>query len=325
MRVLLALVIVLALASGPAWAQCTFTVGDGTNLSGSDLAYWIDFWGLDMGFGSNWTLCIAPGVYELDPSDGWPVTLPGDYTPAIVGWDGAEATVLIGDGVMDAFVLESNAMGRFQGLTFRSFRVPVSGSITASLEFTDSVVEYCTHGLNVEQNAAVISGNTARYNDVVGIGYIYYASVVGNHVHHNSGCGIAASFGGSIEYNLVEENGGTGISVYGAGQRVEHNVVRGNAVGVAVGEAVSTTINYNDLYSNEEYELTTWLGGDSVDATSNWWGTTDPEVIAARIYDCHDDPLLMCVLFDPWCDEPGCNGGTPVECTTWGSIKALYR
>ncbi|MCK4514205.1 MAG: right-handed parallel beta-helix repeat-containing protein, partial [Spirochaetaceae bacterium] len=257
MRALLTLVIVLALASGPAWAQCTFTVGDGTNLSGSDLAYWIDFWGLDMGFGSNWTLCIAPGVYALDPADGWPLVLPA-HAPEIVGADGAEATVLIGDGFIDAFVLENYAQGRFRDLTFRSFRTPVSGSIVASLEFTDSVVEYCTHGLSVEQDAAVVSGNTVRYNDVAGIGYTYYASVVGNHVHHNGGYGIAASFGGSIEYNLVEENGGVGISVYGVGQRVEHNVVRGNAVGVTVGEYISATINYNDLYSNEEYELTTW-------------------------------------------------------------------
>ena len=323
MRTLLIAVIVLALASGPASGQCTVTLGEGGVLSGSSIASAIA--SLGPIFGDEWTLCIAPGVYELDPSDGWPVTLPWNHTPAIVGSDGAEATVLIGDGVMDAFVLEDHARGRFRGLTFRSFRVPISGSIVASLEFTDSVVEYCTYGLTSEQNEAVITGNTVRYNELQGIGYTYYATVVGNHVHDNSGIGIGASFGGSIEYNLVEDNGGAGISVYGVGTGVEHNVVRGNAVGVAVGEHPSVTINFNDLYQNDEYELTTWPGGGSVNATYNWWGTTDPELIAARIFDCHDDPLLACVLFDPWCDEPGCNGGTSVECTTWGSIKALYR
>ena len=327
MRTLLIAVTVLALASGPASGQCTITLGEGGVLSGTEMASVIYIFGVDMGWGTDWTLCIAPGVYELDPSDGWPVTLPWGCTPAIVGSDGAEATVLIGDGVMDAFVLEDGARGRFQGLTFRSFRTPVSGSIVASLEFTDSVVEYCIHGLSVEQNGAVVSGNTVRYNDVVGIGYAYYVSVVGNHVHHNGGSGIAASFGGSIEHNLVEDNGGAGISVYGVGTRVEHNVVRGNAVGVSVGEQTSATVNYNDLDSNDEYELViAWPGFGTVNATSNWWGTTDPELISARIYDCHDDPdLVTCVLFDPWCDEPGCNGGTSVECTTWGSIKALYR
>ena len=322
MRALLVVVIILAVASGSATAQYAF-IGDGVNLSGhavEDLI--LNYGGM---FGSDWTLFIQPGVYHLDPSEGWPVSLPPCYTPEIVGLDGADDTVLIGDGAIDAFVLEGGAQGRFRDLTFRSFRVPVSGSIVASLEFTDSVVEYCTYGLTSEQNEAVITGNTVRYNELQGIGYIYYATVVGNHVHDNSGIGIGASFGGSIEYNLVEDNGGAGISVYGVGTRVEHNVVRGNAVGVAVGEYPSVTINFNDLYSNDEYELTTWPGGGSVDATSNWWGTTDPEVIAGRIFDCHDDPLLACVLFEPWCEQPGCDGGTPVESTTWGNIKALYR
>ena len=197
----------------------------------------------------------------------------------------------------------------------------------ASLEFTDSVVEYCTLGLRAQQDGAIVSGNTVRYNDGAGIGYTYYASVVGNHVHDNSGSGIAASFGGSIEYNLVEDNGGAGISVYGVSTRVEHNVVRGNAVGVSVGEQTSVTVNYNDLDSNGEYELLiAWPGFGTVDATSNWWGTTDPDVIATLIFDCYDDPdLVTCVLFEPWCIEPGCEGTSPSESGTWGSIKALYR
>jgi hypothetical protein len=325
MRILLAAVMLVALASGPTWAQCAATLGESGVLSGSEITSVIATFGPF--FGDSWTLCIAPGVYELDPSDGWPVTLPASYTPAIVGADGAEATILIGDGVMDAFILEDGARGRFDGLTFRDFRTPVSGEVTASLEFKNSVVEYCTYGLSADQDGAVVAGNTARYNELRGIGYGYYASVSDNHVHDNDATGISAIFGGSIEYNIVENNGGAGISAYGVGQQIEHNVIRGNAVGVRVGEQTSLSVNNNDLYSNIDYELLVAVPGyGSVDATSNWWGTTDPGVISAHIHDCLDDPeLVTCVVYDPWCQFPGCEGVTSVEQGTWGNIKALYR
>ena len=62
------------------------------------------------------------------------------------------------------------------------------------------------------------------------------------------------------------------------------------------------------------------------DATTTWWGTTDPEEIAASIWDCVDDPanIAGCVVFDPWSEEPGC-GYSAAESASWGSIKAMYR
>jgi len=43
---------------------------------------------------------------------------------------------------------------------------------------------------------------------------------------------------------------------------------------------------------------------DSVDATQNWWGTTDPDSIAALIYDQEDDSLLGLVQFEPFLTNP---------------------
>ncbi len=357
MKRLLVVLVLLVLSSAPAWAQCTYTIGDGVNLSASEMVNIIDFFGLDVGLGPDWTLCIAPGVYELDPADGWPVVLPA-HAPEIVGADGAEATVLVGDGSMGAFLLADGAQGRFNGLTFRTFGEAIALAdllAETTLEFTDNVMEYCASGLHVLQHDAIVSRNVFRYNvgraiDVSGINgtvdqneicynghgasFIYGRAFRGNHVHHNDGFGVWMSLGGNgiITYNLIEENGGEGVvtSTFGA-ETIEHNVIRGNLIGVRYYPLSATrafSFHYNDLYDNTLFDVQCDASGGrfDLDATDNWWGTTDPLEISEHIFDCNDDPAVTrCVLFDPWCYAPGCEGATPVEAHSWGSIKALYR
>jgi hypothetical protein len=130
--------------------------------------------------------------------------------------------------------------------------------------------------------------------------------------------------------NVVEYNG-TGIGAAPVGTSFndfQGNTIRYNGVGFLQLYDVPASVHDNDIYANTEYNFVVDVSyfGPDIDATGNWWGTTDPDEIAAGILDVLDDPSLAArVLFEPWCDEPGCNGGTPAECTTWGSIKALYR
>jgi len=63
----------------------------------------------------------------------------------------------------------------------------------------------------------------------------------------------------------------------------------------------------------------------------NWWGTTDPERIDARIFDCSDSVDYWCVDYSPWCEDPACEGsvtgapGLPAEGTlSWGRLKSLF-
>ena len=110
---------------------------------------------------------------------------------------------------------------------------------------------------------------------------------------------------------------------------VEFNVIRGNNVGVTLWYCGSADFYCNDIYDNvlHDFEVLPDVGSCTVDVTMNWWGTVDPEQIAAGIWDCEDDPLLGgCVEFDPWAPGPGCEptGVDPVA-DSWGTIKAMYR
>jgi len=59
-------------------------------------------------------------------------------------------------------------------------------------------------------------------------------------------------------------------------------------------------------------------------AEMNWWGTTVPEEIEAKIVDCVDDPELPgCVDYEPWCMDEACTQ-SPVQTLTWSSIKRMY-
>ncbi|MBE0564814.1 MAG: right-handed parallel beta-helix repeat-containing protein [Krumholzibacteria bacterium] len=59
----------------------------------------------------------------------------------------------------------------------------------------------------------------------------------------------------------------------------------------------------------------------TIDATGNWWGTTDPAEIAAGILDLQDDPALdYRIVFEPFLGGP-----VPVRNRSLGGVKALFR
>jgi parallel beta-helix repeat protein len=350
-RVLLAVMLLVVAMPCGSWAS-TVTVDCDSSSPSMDLLWAIE------NSGPGDTVLVSPCVFTLDPGvppwvPGWPVTL--DWaSPTIMSSDGAEVTVLQGDGAIGAFIIEEGAPVRIHGFTFRNLGsvFDKEWDVTFNLAFTDNIVEDCAEGLDVSQTTggSEVSRNIIRDNGGAGL-YVYHNSgliedneifgngsgiaspccenpmVRGNHIHDNNSYGVATAFGGRYEYNLIENNDGAGISAYGVGPRIEHNVIRGNGTGVAVGEQTSITINMNDLYGNDTYEVAVGApGGGTIDATMNWWGTADPAVIEERIHDSADDPtLLTVVVFDPWCEQPGCDGGTATEPTSWGNIKALYR
>jgi hypothetical protein len=64
-------------------------------------------------------------------------------------------------------------------------------------------------------------------------------------------------------------------------------------------------IHSNNFLDENNYGISLHFNTSIVDATNNYWGSTDPAVIAARINDSNDNPsILGTVLFDPFADVP---------------------
>ena len=71
----------------------------------------------------------------------------------------------------------------------------------------------------------------------------------------------------------------------------------------------------NDLSSNSL--VATGTGG-TINFTHNWWGTTDPLAIEARITDCNDNASLPCVTYDPFLGSVGC---VELHDQFWASVE----
>jgi parallel beta-helix repeat protein len=168
------------------------------------------------------------------------------------------------------------------GLQFRDSEVELSDSHIARNHWGVRCV-YSTltmRGCLVEEN--LINGVNAREgtlmvadNRIVGNRRGLYlqnsqAIVAGNDLSGNSEHGIFLEQGNAdVHDNRITANGRAGVRWLNASGQLRSNVLAGNG----------------------EYALIN-DGQNPVDARSNWWGNTDPEVIAAAVRDGRDRPGL---------------------------------
>ena len=119
-----------------------------------------------------------------------------------------------------------------------------------------------------------ISNSTIECNGTNGVkfgnGSITYSSVIGN----NDGVGIEIT--GYSGYNI------------GGSVTISNTTITQNSVGIKVTNANVLTIQHNNIVNNTTYNVEN-RSTKSIDATNNYWGTTDAAQIAATIYDYYDD------------------------------------
>ena len=121
---------------------------------------------------------------------------------------------------------------------------------------------------------------------------VYSSTFTGNQV---------ALYGGRGEVKYCEiSNNDIGIQAFFEGFDLSHNNITNNDVGVILGQydTYSPPVEYNNIYDNATYNLKN-TGPSDKNVPNNWWGTTDPYEIEAKIYDGYDDTNLGIVYFQP--------------------------
>jgi hypothetical protein len=165
----------------------------------------------------------------------------------------------------------------------------------ANLTVSDSIFAYCGTGLRFS-GPATIENNRVFYNTT---GLVFTADTASvrddgsyrlfdrlSTVNHNTikGNGNTAS---STEGGIIVE----GVKASGANLNFKFNSVLANTTGLSFVDTDyfgSLTIEKNDIASSTYYAVTAGKAGATVTLENNYWGTTDPDEIAAKVFDYYD-------------------------------------
>ena len=172
--------------------------------------------------------------------------------------------------------------------------------------------------LNLQTTTAIwtVSGGGVAVVETNISGFHYGIRIQGN--YYGGGSGF------HLEDNLVADCSVGIICDSQDNPQIIDNCFRGNDIAVLINQG-SMPLSGNDFIKNTEcihvegpctptahqnnfIDTGQWAWWnatrDSVDATENWWGTTDPDSIAALIYDQEDDSALGLVQFEPFLTSP---------------------
>ena len=187
-------------------------------------------------------------------------------------------------------------IGQYNGtVSGNIFNAPVKVSggsiILAQNLFKQGLQLVETPGPNVQ----ILENTFAGYADGAGI------SIGSNDL--NGECTL------KIERNLISNN------KYGIDDNtinsptIRYNTIVNNKVGITLldGKGQNYQIKYNTINNEQNLALRAWTGCPDIDASSNYWGTTDTNQIDNSIYDYYDDFNLGKVNYQPILTQPDSN------------------
>jgi len=106
-----------------------------------------------------------------------------------------------------------------------------------------------------------------------------------------------------IQGNLIANSNATAIFASG-NTTIQDNTLANSGIGITLSNAVAPTISSNNIENSNQYNLKLMGTSNNIDASNNWWGTTDQQVISQSIYDLKNDFNLGKVTFLPILNTP---------------------
>ncbi len=222
----------------------------------------------------------------------------------------------------------------YAGIIFSSTSQPaildVDGNYVSGSILRHAIVEY-SKGIELSAAAPLIESNFIQRNDSIGpilySGYHVSAAKVRGNVFTNNHSGQHFIFlnGTTFSGNLLSNNSALYGMIYGDGivkfNTITENTVDGNGclgggsavICLAPPNSTISFVNYNNIFRNSTlYDLGAPVNsGGTVDATNNYWGTTESDQIAGRILDNYS-----VVTFTPFLNRPDPNAPAFVQNVT---------
>ncbi|MBI4361724.1 MAG: right-handed parallel beta-helix repeat-containing protein, partial [Euryarchaeota archaeon] len=159
-----------------------------------------------------------------------------------------------------------------------------------------------------------VSNNNASFNDI------------GN----KTGIRLVSSFNNTLTWNTLLNNSDTGLHLLNSSNNtlsyntIANNTLNGTALHNGTQGSANNTLAYNNIHGNGLSGLNL-SQPQEVNATSNWWGTSNCIDIRASIHDQLDDPSIGTAAYIPLLSAPY-PGGVSITCgvptiTSWSNNK----
>ena len=125
--------------------------------------------------------------------------------------------------------------------------------------------------------------------------------IMGNTIANCSkGIEVSGGFSNIVSYNIIGNTTYAGIDL--GGGTATNNSVKGNQ-GYGIHVDGSVKVNNNEICENLKFDLYN-ASSSEIDASNNWWGTTDESEIVTKIFDYFQDAKKGIVNFKPFLKEP---------------------
>jgi hypothetical protein len=163
-------------------------------------------------------------------------------------------------------------------------------------------------------NNTIENGQIFYYSDYSGDSVTIIDNVISQAMGQSSNTAIwllGGSYGGHVlvERNFITDSD-VGIDIFDPNTdyietplTIQKNTIINNSIGISIRDACSLTLSDNNIYNNTSNLELSLQASNDIDATNNWWGTTDEQAISQSIIDFEEDFDLGKVTFVPYLTE----------------------